>query len=99
MPVSCELSTFKSKIKTFLFKHAFQLSFHVCFSSLLFIHFFVYLFTLFVILFFFCNINYITFITISTDCKALWITKRKVLYVYIIIIIVIIIKCDSVTYN
>ena len=39
------------------------------------------------------------FITISTDCKALWITKRKVLYVYIIIIIVIIIKCDSVTYN
>ena len=41
------------------------------------------------------------FITISTDCKALWITKRKVLYVYIIIIIiiVIIIKCDSVTYK
>ena len=62
---------------------------------------FIYLLLYLLFYFFFCNINFITFITISTDCKALWITKRKVLYVYIIIIIiiVIIIKCDSVTYS
>ena len=87
LPVSicacCELGASKSKA---CFSAVILFYFH--YFIYLVIHYYLYLYFLFLI-----NKSYfIRFITISTNCKALWITKRKALYkciyyYYIIILI------------